>query len=71
MRNRLPAKYLVGVTNGRKGQASSEATALLRPEAMPKRLLAKATQTVGDYPVASMVAALVTGVLVATWVKRS
>ena len=69
MKNRLPKFVHASGSNGRK---SATVLALPAPrQGLGRRVMGRAAQSVGDYPVATLTAAFVTGLLLAAWVKRT
>jgi len=69
MKNRLPKFMHVSGSNGRK---ASTALALPAPRlGFGRRVIGRAAQSVGDYPIASLTAAFVTGLVLAAWVRRA
>lgn len=69
MKNRLPNFMHPHGTNGRKATA---VLALPAPRmGFGRRVMGRAAQSVGDYPIATLTAAFVTGLVLAAWVKRT
>jgi hypothetical protein len=69
MKNRLPKSMRV---NGTIGRSTSTALALPAPRiGLSRRVIDRAARSVGDYPIATLTAAFVTGLVLAAWVKRT
>jgi hypothetical protein len=69
MKNRLPKSMYASGPNGRR---SATVLALPAPRvSFGRRVMGRAAQSVGDYPIATLTAAFVTGLVLAAWVKRT